>query len=102
MNQSIASCLAGSGFSLSVYLKCESYGWGLEEAFAEVDSVFEEGFEAAAHLGPAHAVAVGAVEAALGLAPAGFDDADEGVVGVEGLEDHLHRGFVVSGTRWFV
>src|SRR5271169_4530719 len=34
----------------------------LEEAFAEVDSVLGPGFEAAEHLGPAHAVAVGAVE----------------------------------------
>src|SRR5271168_3342288 len=76
--------------------------WSLEGAFAEIDVVFEEGFEAAAHLGPAHAVAVGAVEAALGFAPAGFDDADEGVVGFEGFEGYLDRGLVVGLGRFGV
>jgi hypothetical protein len=49
----------------------------LEGSFAQVDVVFEIGFEGTEHLGPAHAVAVGAIEAALGFAPAGFGDADE-------------------------
>jgi hypothetical protein len=68
----------------------------LVEALSEVDSVFEEGLEAATHLHPAAAVAVGAVEALLGLAPAGFGDADESVVGAEGLEGHLDGGLVVE------
>jgi hypothetical protein len=51
------------------------------------------------------AVAVGAVEALLGLAPAGFGDTDESVVEAEGLEGHLDGGLVVEEGRklviWF-
>jgi hypothetical protein len=73
----------------------------LEGTLAEVDVVFEVGFEGAEHLGPAHAVAVGAVEAALGFAPAGFRDFEEGVVGVERLEGHLYGCLVAGGWRYF-
>ena len=59
--------------------------------------MFDPGFEAAEHLGPAHAVAVGAFEALLRFAPSAFGDANESVGGVEGLEGYLDGGFVVDG-----
>jgi hypothetical protein len=63
--------------------------------------VLEVGFEGAEHLGPAHAVAVRAVEAALCLAPSRFGDFDEGVVGAKRFEGHLDGGLVV-GWGWGV
>lgn len=69
---------------------------GSKGSLAEVDSVLEEGFEEAAHVRPATAVAVGAVEAGLGLAPSGFGDADESVGGVELLEGDLDGGLVAG------
>src|SRR5688500_7166455 len=46
-------------------------------ALAQIDPVLEIGLEAAAHVSPPLAIAVGELETFLGFRPAGFGDADE-------------------------